>query len=57
METFTEYTPFPCFCLTCSYPTYEEWKLDKDKIMIKDITLGSYPTYEEWKQNLKYTVC
>jgi len=31
-----------------SYPTYEEWKLNK-KIMKIFGAEGSYPTYEEWK--------
>ena len=32
---------------TCSYPTYEEWKLVDPDALAK--VLSSYPTYEEWK--------
>ena len=31
-----------------SYPTYEEWKLARNKLK-KYFFYGSYPTYEEWK--------
>ena len=33
----------------CSYPTYEEWKLERWRYTYEAETLGSYPTYEEWK--------
>ena len=36
----------------CSYPTYEEWKLDSRNIA-GELMAGSYPTYEEWKLNLR----
>jgi len=33
-----------------SYRTYEEWKLDKEKMRIRKFS-SSYRTYEEWKHN------
>ena len=35
---------------SCSYPTYEEWKLRHPPLFFL-LFLRSYPTYEEWKQN------
>ena len=31
-----------------SYPTYEEWKLNKQNVLMS-LKKRSYPTYEEWK--------
>jgi len=36
--------------MNCSYPTYEEWKLNMSKTIVNPNTTSSYPTYEEWKQ-------
>ena len=36
---------------TCSYPTYEEWKLNKQNVLMS-LKKRSYPTYEEWKRFL-----
>jgi len=34
--------------VSCSYPTYEEWK--PSPVWLKEYLMkGSYPTYEEWK--------
>jgi len=35
-----------------SYPTYEEWKLNKNMDLSKSVSC-SYPTYEEWKLRYK----
>ena len=32
-----------------SYPTYEEWKLDRNGALMPN-NFSSYPTYEEWKR-------
>ena len=34
-----------------SYPTYEEWKLNKQNVLMS-LKKRSYPTYEEWKRFL-----
>jgi len=39
------------FRLSCrSYPTYEEWKLVFQGLVLGTTGVRSYPTYEEWKQ-------
>ena len=35
-------------CLLRSYPTYEEWKHNRELIK-EELNNSSYPTYEEWK--------
>ena len=54
METFLKYSASIATFLSCSYPTYEEWKpviiLDH---LFKNSLGSSYPTYEEWKTILK----
>ena len=47
METFHIFPKF--FGNTCSYPTYEEWKLNNNFFVSISLTNRSYPTYEEWK--------
>ena len=46
METHSSSSP-PFFSF-CSYPTYEEWKLQESTSGRTEIS-SSYPTYEEWK--------
>jgi len=38
--------------ISCSYPTYEEWKPSTVKDFSFSPLLCSYPTYEEWKHLL-----
>ena len=47
METYSSITFLRS--VSCSYPTYEEWKLGRC-LPMKKRHFGSYPTYEEWKQ-------
>jgi len=51
METSYENKSYG-WILTCSYPTYEEWKL-QEQVKDEEAVLCSYPTYEEWKPHRK----
>jgi len=44
----TTLIPNSHFLCICSYPTYEEWKLDQP-VQLNQNEMRSYPTYEEWK--------
>ena len=41
--------------ISCSYPTYEEWKQGLEWRAI-DKNKSSYPTYEEWKQAIWFCI-
>jgi len=42
--------PAEYFDASCSYRTYEEWKLQQVQKTVDRTTISSYRTYEEWKQ-------